>query len=131
MTKSVQILLTKELTVNLGKDKDGQQHTITLPAGLQEVSEDIAKHWFVKAHAQEITVSASANQEIQKAFNALKSKYEALQSQSNAATEEISKLQNELKDRDIQISSLEAQLSKSSQMQLDVSDKPKEQAKAK
>ena len=33
MTKLVQILLTKELVVNLGKDEHGQQNTVTLPAG--------------------------------------------------------------------------------------------------
>ena len=37
MTKLVQILLTKELVVNLGKDEHGQQNTVTLPAGVQEV----------------------------------------------------------------------------------------------
>ncbi|WP_151823859.1 STY1053 family phage-associated protein [Acinetobacter bereziniae] len=131
MTKSVQILLTKELTVNLGKDKDGQQKSVTLPAGLQEVDAEIAEHWFVKAHAQEITASATANKELQEAFDDLKEKYDALQIQSNAASEEIAKLQKELKDRNIKISDLEAQFVKQAQTQSAVSDKSKDQPKAK
>lgn len=61
MTKLVQILLTKELVVNLGKDGNGQQNTVTLPAGVQEVAAEIAEHWFVKAHSQEITQTVVVN----------------------------------------------------------------------
>lgn len=96
MSKPVQILLTKELTVNLGKDADGQQNTVTLPAGLQEVSADIANHWFVKAHAQEITLSMEANKELQDAFDALSVEHEALKVQCNTATLIIVDLQVKL-----------------------------------
>ncbi|MDR8319982.1 hypothetical protein FPK67_19275, partial [Acinetobacter baumannii] len=54
MSKLVQILLSKPLTVNLGRDEQGEAKTIVLQAGIQEVEEDVAKHWFVKAHSQEI-----------------------------------------------------------------------------
>ena len=93
MSKLKQILLTKQLVVNLGKDEDGQQKTITLPMGLQEVDAEVADHWFVKAHAQEITAGASANKELQDAFDALKAQHEALLTQSDAATAKISELE--------------------------------------
>ena len=81
MSKLKQILLTKQLVVNLGKDEDGQQKTITLPMGLQEVDSEIADHWFVKAHAQEITPSIAINQELQNAHDLLTSEHEALKVQ--------------------------------------------------
>lgn len=93
MTKLVQILLTKELVVNLGKDENGQQNTVTLPAGVQEVEAEIAEHWFVKAHSQEITASAAANKELQDAYDALVIEHEALKVQSAAADKKIADLQ--------------------------------------
>ncbi|MDR0238132.1 hypothetical protein [Acinetobacter sp.] len=110
MSKVVQILLTKELTVNLGKDKDGQQKTVTLPAGLQEVDAEIAEHWFVKAHAQEITASACANKELQVAFD-------ALQIQSDAANLKIKELEQAVQDKDQQIKELQTLLAKAEQTQ--------------
>ena len=128
MSKVVQILLTKELTVNLGKDNDGQQKTVTLPAGLQEVSEEIAEHWFVKAHAQEITASTTANKELQVAFD-------ALQIHSDAANLKIKELEKSVQDKDQQIKELQTLLAKAEQAQSDVaksSDTPAEvESKAK
>ena len=92
-----QILLSKELTVNLGKDEHGQQKTVKLPAGLQEVDTAIAEHWFVKAHSQEITASVTANKELQDAYDALKAEHEALVAQSNEATKKIAELEKQLK----------------------------------
>ena len=92
-----QILLSKELTVNLGKDKHGQQKTVKLPAGLQEVDAEIAEHWFVQAHAQEITASATVNKELQDAYDALKADYDALVTQPNEATKKIAELEKQLK----------------------------------
>lgn len=90
-----QILLTKQLVVNLGNDENGEPKTVTLPAGLQEVDAEIAGHWFVKAHAQEITPSIAVNQELQDNFDQLKADHEALQAQSNAATSKIAELEKE------------------------------------
>lgn len=97
MTKLVQILLTKELVVNLGKDEHGQQNTVTLPAGVQEVEAEIAEHWFVKAHSQEITASAAANKELQDAHDVLVVEYEALKVQSAAADVKIADLEKQTK----------------------------------
>lgn len=92
-----QILLSKELTVNLGKDEHGQQKTVKLPAGLQEVDAEIAEHWFVKAHSQEIIASVAVNKELQDAYDALKADYDALVTQSNEATKKIAELEKQLK----------------------------------
>ena len=97
MTKLVQILLTKELVVNLGKDEHGQQNTVTLPAGVQEVEAEIAEHWFVKAHSQEITASAAANKELQDAHDVLVVEHEALKVQSAAADVKIADFEKQTK----------------------------------
>ena len=112
MTKLVQILLTKELVVNLGKDEHGQQNTVTLPAGVQEVDAEIADHWFVKAHAQEITPSIAANKELQDAFDVLKVEHEALKVQSAAADEKIAELEKSGQAKDKEIEALKVQLAK-------------------
>lgn len=107
MTKLVQILLTKELVVNLGKDENGQQKTVTLPAGVQEVEAEIADHWFVKAHSQEITASDAANKELQDAYDALKAEHEALIAQSDEATKKITALEKQVKADAVKIAELE------------------------
>lgn len=65
MSKLVQILLTKQLTVNLGRDDQGEVKTVVLEAGIQEVEQEIAEHWFVKAHSQEITTSDASSHALQ------------------------------------------------------------------
>lgn len=94
---TVQILLSKPLVVNMGKDKDGQQINLNLPQGLQEVDQEVAEHWFVKHHSQEITQSDVANQELQDAYDQLKADYEVLQTQSDAATKKIAELEKQAK----------------------------------
>jgi hypothetical protein len=117
-----QILLSKELTVNLGKDEHGQQKTVKLPAGLQEVDAEIAEHWFVQAHAQEITASATVNKELQDAYDALKADYDALVAQSDEATKKITALEKQAKADAAKIAELEkAQVEqKSADDQLDL-----------
>lgn len=107
MTKLVQILLTKELVVNLGKDEHGQQKTVKLPAGVQEVAAEIAEHWFVEAHSQEITSSAAANKELQDAHDALVAEHAALITQSNEATKKITALEKQAKADAVKIAELE------------------------
>lgn len=112
MPKLKQILLTKQLVVNLGKDEDGQQKTITLPMGLQEVDAEVADHWFVKAHAQEITPSIAINQELQNAHDLLTSEHEALKVQSAAADVKIIELEKSGQAKDKEIEALKVQLAK-------------------
>lgn len=113
MTKLVQILLTKELVVNLGKDEHGRQNTVTLPAGVQEVAAEIAEHWFVKAHSQEITASAAANKELQDAHDLLTAEHEALKVQSAAADKKIADLEKQTKADTQTIADLKKQIADS------------------
>lgn len=91
----VQIFLSKPLKVNLGQDENGQQVNLDLPYGLQEVDSEVAEHWFVKAHSEEIPQSAVVNHELQEAHDQLKADYEALQTQSNEATKKIADLEKQ------------------------------------
>ena len=93
----VQILLSKPLVVNMGKDKDGQQINLNLPQGLQEVDQGVAEHWFVKHHSQEITQDVVVNHELQEAYDKLKEAFDALQTQSDAATKKIAELEKQAK----------------------------------
>ncbi|WP_347454056.1 hypothetical protein [Acinetobacter thermotolerans] len=93
----VQIFLSKPLVVNMGKDENGQQINLNLPQGLQEVDQEVAEHWFVKHHSEEIPQSAVANKELQEAYDQLKADYEALQTQSDAATKKIADLEKQVK----------------------------------
>jgi len=93
----VQILLSKPLVVNMGKDKDGQQINLNLPQGLQEVDQEVAEHWFVKHHSQEITQDVVVNHELQEAYDKLKEEFDALQTQSDAATKKIADLEKQAK----------------------------------
>ena len=120
-----QILLTKQLVVNLGKDEHGQQKTVTLPAGVQEVDAEIADHWFVKAHSQEITPSIAINQELQDNFDQLKVDHEALQIQSNAATSKITELEKQAKADAKTIADLQKQIAESTKADAEVKLDPK------
>lgn len=85
MSKLVQILLTKALVVNLGRDDQGEAKTVQLNAGLQEVEQEIAEHWFVKANAQDIAAADSNSQELQTALDAANAELQALKTQAAAA----------------------------------------------
>ncbi len=128
-----QILLSKELTVNLGKDEHGQPNTLKLPAGLQEVSDEVADHWFVKAHAQEITSSVAANKELQDAFDALKAEHEALVAQSSEADKKIAALEKQGKADAVKIAELEKNQAeaKSTEPELNLAAPEAKNAKAK
>ena len=120
-----QILLTKQLVVNLGKDEHGQQKTVTLPAGVQEVDAEIADHWFVKAHSQEITPSIAINQELQDNFDQLKADHEALQTQSNDATKKINELEAQAKADAKTIADLQKQIADSAKAEAQAKADPK------
>ena len=120
-----QILLTKQLVVNLGKDEHGQQKTVTLPAGVQEVDAEIADHWFVKAHSQGITPSIAINQELQDNFDQLKVDHEALQIQSNAATSKITALEKQAKADAKTIADLQKQIADNAKAEAQAKADPK------
>lgn len=115
MSKLVQILLTKQLTVNLGRDDQGEAKTIVLEAGLQEVKQEIAEHWFVKAHSQEITANDVHSAEIQAALDAANTTIESLTAQTTAADLEIKKLTDQVKADAKVIADLKVQLAKAQQ----------------
>jgi chromosome segregation ATPase len=117
MSKLVQILLSKQLTVNLGRDDQGEAKTIVLQPGLQEVEQDIAEHWFVKAHSQAITSSDALSGELQVALDAANAAIESLTNQSEAATDQINQLTDDLKNRDKEVADLKIQLAKAQQTQ--------------
>lgn len=117
MSKLVQILLSKQLTVNLGRDDQGEAKTIVLQPGLQEVEQDIAEHWFVKAHAQAITPSDALSGELQVALDAANAAIESLTTQAEAATAQINQLTDDLKNRDKEVEDLKILLAKAQQTQ--------------
>lgn len=110
----VQVFLSKPLKVNLGQDENGQQINLDLPYGLQEVDPEVAEHWFVKAHSQEIPQSAVANQALQAELDQLKADHAALQAQSDAATKKITELEKQAKADAKTIAELTKQLADTS-----------------
>ena len=132
MTKQIQILLTRPLTVNLGTNEHSQAKTVKLNPGLQLVDQEVADNWFVKAHCQELTQEDIENGELQKRVEKLQGDVKVLQEQSDKATETINKLTGEAKVKDKEISDLKILLAKAEQTPVAVSDaSPKAAPKAK
>lgn len=132
MTKQVQILLSRPLTVNLGADEHGRAITKNLNPGLQLVDETIADNWFVKAHCQELTQEDVENGELQLQVEQLQGDLKLLQEQSDKATETINKLTEEAKVKDKEISDLKILLAKAEQTPAAATDvNPKVVPKAK
>ena len=117
MSKLVQILLSKQLTVNLGRDDQGEAKTIVLQPGLQEVEQDIAEHWFVKAHLKEFTSNDSTSHALRNELDVANATIESLTTQSEAATAQINQLTDDLKNRDKEVADLKIQLVKAQQTQ--------------
>ncbi|MCH7380381.1 STY1053 family phage-associated protein [Acinetobacter higginsii] len=117
MSKQVQILLSRPLTVNLGTDEHGRAITVKLQAGLQSVEQDVAENWFVKAHCQELTQEDVHAGELQKQVEQLQGDLQALQEQSDEAAKTIEKLKGDVQDKDKEISDLNIQLNKAQQEQ--------------
>ncbi len=115
MTKQVQILLTRPLTVNLGTDEHGRAITEKLNPGLQLVGQAVADNWFVKAHCQELTQEDVQNGELQEQVAKLQEDLQVLQEQSDKATATIEKLTDDLAERDQAIADLKIQLTKAQQ----------------
>ncbi|WP_151867449.1 STY1053 family phage-associated protein [Acinetobacter soli] len=117
MSKMVKILISRPLTVNLGRDENGQVKSVQLQAGFQEVEQEIAENWFVKAHCQEITSDDEQNAELLIQLDKAKADLIAHQTQSEAATAKINELENSLKERDQKIKDLEILLARADQTQ--------------
>ena len=119
MSKTVKILLTRPLNVNLGRDENGQVKSVQLHAGFQEVEQEVAENWFVKAHCQEITTDDVQNAELQMQLDKANEDLVVLQAQSDAATAKIIELENTVKERDQKIKDLEILVTKAEQAQSD------------
>ncbi|MFW6573410.1 hypothetical protein BAX55_15900 [Acinetobacter baumannii] len=130
MSKKVQILLSRPLSVNLGTDEHGLPRSHKLNAGLQTVDEEIAENWFVKAHCQEISSNDIQTGELQKQLEKANEDLSILQAQSDEATKKIEQLEGIVKERDTEIANLKIQLDKALQAQAS-EVKTKEPAKAK
>ncbi|HAV4974949.1 TPA: hypothetical protein JIY89_12295 [Acinetobacter baumannii] len=130
MSKQVQILLSRPLSVNLGTDEHGLPRSHKLNAGLQTVDEEIADNWFVKAHCQEISSNDIQTGELQKQLEKANEDLSILQAQSDEATRKIEQLEGIVKERDNEIANLKIQLDKALQAQAS-EVKTKEPAKAK
>ncbi|WP_391485635.1 STY1053 family phage-associated protein [Acinetobacter pittii] len=130
MSKQVQILLSRPLTVNLGTDDHGQPISVKLSPGLQHVEPEIADNWFVKAHCQEISSNDIQTGELQKQLEIVNEELSILQTQSDEATKKIGQLEGIVKERDTEIANLKIQLDKALQTQA-AEVKAKEPAKAK
>jgi len=117
--KKVQILLSRPLNVNFGKDENGQPKSVKLVAGLQEVDQEVAENWFVKSHCQEISSQDAQTGELQALLDKANEDLKILQAQSDAATTQITQLQSDLKDRDLEVKNLKIQLDKAEQAQSD------------
>lgn len=130
MSKQVQILLSRPLSVNLGTDEHGLPRSHKLNAGLQTVDEEIAENWFVKAHCQEISSNDIQTGELQKQLEKANEDLSILQAQSDEATKKIEQLEGIVKERDTEIGNLKIQLDKALQAQAS-EVKTKEPAKAK
>lgn len=126
MSKLVKILLGKQLTVNLGRDEQGEAKTVVLQEGLQEVEEEIAKHWFVAAHAQEIPESSAYSSELEKLIEQKDQEIAAMQIQIEEAGKQIIKHDEDMKAKDKEISDLKIQLTKALQAQTTDTPKGKE-----
>lgn len=130
MSKQVQILLSRPLSVNLGTDEHGLPRSHKLNAGLQTVDEEIADNWFVKAHCQEISSNDIQTGELQKQLEKANEDLSILQAQSDEDTKKIEQLEGIVKERDTEIANLKIQLDKALQAQAS-EVKTKEPAKAK
>ena len=113
--KMVQILLSKPLTVNLGVGESGELETVQLQAGLQEVEERVANHWFVEAHSQEIPQNAVQNQELVNQLELANQELDVLKTQSQAADKKINELSAQLTAKDKELSDCKLLIKKAQQ----------------
>ncbi|KQF88270.1 hypothetical protein APC22_10530 [Acinetobacter pittii] len=128
MSELVQILLSKQLTVNLGRDDQGEAKTVVLQAGLQEVEKEIAEHWFVSAHSQEIPAHSAYASELEEIIQQKDAELVAMQIQLDEAEKQILKHGEEMKAKDKELSDLKIQSAKDLQTHADESKTALDQA---
>lgn len=90
---TVQILLAKDLLIHLAADVQ-----VTLKSGLQEVEQEIADHWYVKAHSQPVTAAAVKEDEYKKQLEATQAELASVSEQLTEAETTIADLQKQLAD---------------------------------
>ncbi|MDV7705013.1 STY1053 family phage-associated protein [Acinetobacter pittii] len=128
MSELVQILLSKQLTVNLGRDDQGEAKTVVLQAGLQQVEKEIAEHWFVAAHSQEIPAHSAYTNELEELLEQKDQEIAAMQIQIDEAEKQHLKHGEDIKAKDKEISDLKIQSAKDLQTQASESKDALDQA---
>lgn len=128
MSELVQILLSKQLTVNLGRDDQGEAKTVVLQAGLQEVEKEIAEHWFVAAHSQEVPAHSAYAGELEEIIKQKDIEIAAMQIQIDEAGKQNLKHGEDIKAKDKEISDLKIQSAKDLQTQASESKDALDQA---
>ncbi|AUM27144.1 STY1053 family phage-associated protein [Acinetobacter pittii] len=128
MSELVQILLSKQLTVNLGRDDQGEAKTVVLQAGLQQVEKEIAEHWFVAAHSQEIPAHSAYTNELEELLEQKYQEIAAMQIQIDEAEKQHLKHGEDIKAKDKEISDLKIQSAKDLQTQASESKDALDQA---
>lgn len=107
------VFINKPISVNLTADS---ADTVHLQPGLQDVSQELADHWFVKAHCQdlsELTDDTAANAIVAQLEAQVASTQSELEKQTAALAESDSKLKEALADakaKDKRIAELEKQV---------------------
>ncbi len=96
--------------LNLGKDEHGETKSVALPSGLQEVEQEIAEHWFVKAHAQEITAQDVQSHALQGHLDVAVAELQALQAKASNAEQRIAEFEKMGREKDQCITDLQLQL---------------------
>lgn len=117
MSELVQIFLSKQLTVNLGRDDQGEAKTVVLQAGLQEVEKEIAEHWFVAAHSQEVPAHSAYAGELEEIIKQKDIEIAAMQIQIDEAGKQNLKHDEEMKAKDKELGDLKIQSAKDLQTQ--------------
>lgn len=128
MSELVQILLSKQLTVNLGRDDQGEAKTVVLQAGLQEVEKEIAEHWFVAAHSQEVPAHSAYAGELEEIIKQKDIELASMQIQIDEAAKQHLKHGEDIKAKDKEISDLKIQSAKDLQTQASESKDALDQA---
>ncbi|MBF7687074.1 STY1053 family phage-associated protein [Acinetobacter rathckeae] len=89
----VQILLSKDLLIHLSAEE-----SVELKSGLQEVEQEIADHWYVKAHSQPVTSDAVKDDAHKKEVESLQAELNTSNSALAAAQKTIADLQKQIED---------------------------------
>lgn len=93
-SKTVQILVKQHLIVHLSKDQK-----VELQPGINQVDEELSKHWYVLANSQPISNDSDAgNESLLAQLEEAKGKITALQSDLKAKDDELVATKKELEE---------------------------------